>query len=107
LLPKRAGNESVADWRVRRARFHEDLRQDNDSLVFAQEYMAEFVDWSGVAFFSREKLLVENRPLPLPSRCDAVFAVIDTASKTGTQKVGASRLGFPAPKAIVRRVMHG
>jgi len=34
--------------------------------------------------FSREKLLVENRPLPLAPRCDFVFAVIDTASKTGT-----------------------
>jgi len=38
----------------------------------------------GAAFFSREKLLVENRPLPLPPRWDFVFAVIDTASKTGT-----------------------
>jgi hypothetical protein len=64
--------------------FHEDLRKDNDPLVYAQEYTAEFVDWSGVAFFSREKLLVENRPVPLPAKCDAVFAVIDTASKTGT-----------------------
>jgi hypothetical protein len=84
LLPKRAGNESVEDWRARRARFHDDLRKDNDPLVYAQEYLAEFVDWSGVAFFSREKLLVDNQPLPLPARCDAVFAVIDTASKTGT-----------------------
>ena len=47
-------------------RFHEDLRKDNDPLVYAQEYLAEFVDWSGVAFFSREKLLVDNQPLPLP-----------------------------------------
>ena len=45
--------------------------------------MAEFVDRSG-RWFSREKLLVEDRPLPLPPRCDYVFAVIDTASKTGT-----------------------
>src|SRR3984885_6325827 len=84
LLPKRAANESVQDWRARRARFHDDLRKDNDPLVYAQEYLAEFVDWSGVAFFSREKLLVANQPLPPPARCDAVFAVIDTASKTGT-----------------------
>jgi hypothetical protein len=84
VLPKRAVNESVEDWHVRRARFLEDLQKDNDPLVYAQEYLAEFVDWSGVAFFSREKLLVENRPLPLPPRCDFVFAVIDTASKTGT-----------------------
>jgi hypothetical protein len=84
LLPKRTRNESHEDWLARRARFHEDLRQDNDPLVYAQEYLAEFVDWSGVAFFSRGKLLVDNQPLPLPARCDAVFAVIDTASKTGT-----------------------
>ena len=84
LLPKRARNESPKEWNARRARFHADLRNDNDPLVYAQEYMAEFVDWAGVAFFSREKLLVENRPLPLPASCDAVFAVVDTASKTGT-----------------------
>ena len=84
LLPKRARNEIPEEWNARRAQFHADLRNDNDPLVYAQEYMAEFVDWSGVAFFSREKLLVENRPLSLPASCDAVFAVIDTASKTGT-----------------------
>jgi hypothetical protein len=84
LLPRRAGNESVDDWRARRTRFHEDLRKDNDPLVYAQEYLAEFVDWSGVAFFSREKLLVDNQPVPIPARCDAIFAVVDTASKTGT-----------------------
>ena len=84
LLPKRAARESVEDWLARRTQFLDDLRKDNDPLVFAQEYLAEFVDWSGVAFFSREKLLVENQPLPLPSRCDSVFAVIDTTSKTGT-----------------------
>jgi hypothetical protein len=84
VLPKRADNESVEEWLGRRARFLEDLQKDNDPLVYAQEYLAEFVDWSGAAFFSREKLLVENRPLPLPPRCDFVFAVIDTASKTGT-----------------------
>jgi hypothetical protein len=84
LLPKRGGNESVEGWLARRARFHDDLRKDNDPLVYAQEYLAEFVDWSGVAFFSREKLLVDSQPLPLPARCDVVFAVIDTASKTGT-----------------------
>jgi hypothetical protein len=84
LLPKRTANESAGGWGERRARFLEDLRKDNDPLVYEQEYMAEFVDWSGAAFFSREKLLVENLPVPLPAKCDAVFAVIDTASKTGT-----------------------
>jgi hypothetical protein len=84
LLPKRMGGESEEEWLARRASFHGALRKENDPLVYAQEYLAEFVDWSGVAFFSREKLLVDNQPLTFPDRCDAVFAVIDTASKTGT-----------------------
>ena len=66
LLPKRAAEREPRGLAARRAQFHEDLRKDNDPLVYAQEYLAEFVDWSGVAFFSREKLLVDNRPLPLP-----------------------------------------
>jgi hypothetical protein len=84
LLPKRYQNESFADWRTRRAQFQADLMRENDPLVYAQEYLAEFVDWSGVAFFSREKLLDQLQPIPFPSTCDGVFAVIDTASKTGT-----------------------
>jgi hypothetical protein len=42
---------------------------------------AEFVDWSGVAFFYREK----DKPVLYPKNCDCVFAVIDTALKTGTE----------------------
>jgi hypothetical protein len=84
LLPKRTGGEREEEWLNRRAHFHADLKRQNHPLVYAQEYLAEFVDWSGVAFFSREKLLADNLPLPVPSWCEGVFAVIDTASKTGT-----------------------
>jgi hypothetical protein len=45
------------------------------AVVYAQEYLAEFVDWSGVAFFSREKLLADNLSLPVPPWCEGVFAV--------------------------------
>lgn len=54
--------------------------------------------WSGVAFFSREKLLVENRPVPYPTICDGVFAVIDTASKTGTDNDGTVVTFFAADR---------
>jgi hypothetical protein len=84
LLPKRQGGESSEAWLERRTELLAELERDNDPLVYAQEYKAEFVDWSGVAFFSSEKLLVNNQPVPYPSSCDGVFAVIDTASKTGT-----------------------
>ena len=90
LLPKRLPRESDEDWARRRLEDQENLKRDNDPLVYAQEHLAEFVDWSGVAFFSREKLLHQNRPVPYPSACDAVFAVIDTASKTGTDHDGTA-----------------
>jgi hypothetical protein len=84
LLPKRQANESPEAWLDRRNDLLAELIRDNDPLVYAQEYKAEFVDWSGVAFFSSEKLLLNNRPAPNPMSCDGVFAVIDTALKTGT-----------------------
>ena len=85
LLPKRLPGETTATWQMRRAQYQADLKANNDPLVYAQEYLAEFVDWSGVAFFSREKLLVDGLPVSFPRHCDSVFAVIDTASKTGTE----------------------
>ena len=84
LLPKRLQNEGIDAWRARRAQYQADLIKDNDPLVYQQEYLAAFVDWSGVAFFSREKLLDQGQPVPYPRTCESVFAVIDTASKTGT-----------------------
>jgi hypothetical protein len=84
VLPKRLQNETPAAWTERRARYLDDLKTGNDPLVYAQEHLAEFVDWAGVGFFAREKLLVNNQPVPFPKRCECVFAVIDTASKTGT-----------------------
>jgi hypothetical protein len=84
LLPKRQANESFEAWLERRTRVQAELIRDNDPLVYAQEYLADFVDWAGVAFFSREKLLENDQPVAYPKTCDSVFAVIDTASKTGT-----------------------
>jgi hypothetical protein len=84
LLPKRQANEGVEAWLERRNDLLTELVKNNDPLVYAQEYKAEFVDWSGVAFFSSEKLLINSQPAPYPTSCDGVFAVIDTASKTGT-----------------------
>ena len=61
-------------------------------LVYQQEYLAEFVDWSGVAFFPRGKLLASEEPVPYPVRCDTVFAVIDSATKTGRENDGTAVL---------------
>ena len=62
----------------------------NHPLVFKQEFLAEFVDWSGVAFFSMEKMLVNGKPVPYPQKCDGVYAVIDTAVKSGKEHDGTA-----------------
>ena len=78
------------------------LQAENHPLVYQQEYLAEFVDWSGVAFFSRDKLLKNGEPVAFPVKCDAVLVVIDTATKTGKENDGTAALyaaytQFPRP----------
>jgi len=62
----------------------------NHPLVFQQEYLAEFIDWSGSAFFSIDKLLIDKKPLPFPTKIDGVYAVIDTAVKGGQEHDGTA-----------------
>ena len=66
------------------------LEKENHPMVFRQEYLAEFVDWSGEAFFSLDKLLVDNKPVVYPEKCDGVYAVIDTAVKGGKETDGTA-----------------
>jgi len=61
------------------------LKEQNHPLVYQQEYMAEFVDFSGACFFAPEFLLgSDGQPVDYPAHCDMVYAVIDTAVKQGT-----------------------
>lgn len=81
----------------------EKLPLENDPLVYQQEYLAEFVDWSGAAFFSIDKMLVDGQPVDVDWRVDQIFATIDTASKDGLDHDGtgviiwakSKRAGFP------------
>lgn len=66
------------------------LIRDNLPLVYQQEYLAEFVDWSGQAFFALDSLLVNGQPVEYPARCEAVFAIVDTATKTGQKHDGTA-----------------
>lgn len=66
------------------------LINDYPPLVYQQEYLAEFVDWKGSAFFSETSMLVDGKPVAYPDRCDQVFAVIDTALKDGVEHDGTA-----------------
>ena len=88
LIPMRVAGESAAAYLQRRNEVLEALKRDNPPLVYSQEFLAEFVDWSGAAFFAAEKFLIEGRPAELPRTCASVFAIIDSATKTGREHDG-------------------
>jgi len=66
------------------------LIHDYPPLVYQQEYLADFVDWRGSAFFSELSLLEDGQPVEYPIRCDQVFAVVDTALKDGLEHDGTA-----------------
>ena len=69
----------------------ERIRLLTDPLVYQQEYLAEFVDWSGVQFFQLQRMLdPDNLPVAWPTKCDTVYAVVDTALKTGDDHDGTA-----------------
>lgn len=66
-----------------------EIEASTHPLVFQQEYRADFVDWSGSAFFSQLSLLDANaQAVAFPTICDSVFATIDTAVKDGAKHDG-------------------
>lgn len=73
------------------------LEKENEPRVFRQEYLAEFVNWSGDAFFALSGILVNDRAVEYPTICNAVFAVIDTAIKTGKEHDGTAVSYYAMP----------
>jgi len=70
-------------------------------LVYQQEYLAEFVDWSGQAFFSQMSLLdKDGHAYPYPVVCDAVFAVADTAIKDKSENDGTAVTFYGRNRAV-------
>jgi hypothetical protein len=85
---------------LRRAHILAERKRTRDPLVYAQEDMAEFVDWSGKAFFQNDKwMMPDGQPAPLPATCEGVFAVIDTAIKTGYENDGTAVVYYAIDKS--------
>jgi hypothetical protein len=64
------------------------LKTQYPPLVYQQEYMAEFVSWSGESLFKLPSLLVDGHGVQYPQNCEGVFATIDTAVKDGAENDG-------------------
>ena len=58
----------------------------------------EFVNLDGAAIFSEESLLINDTPAPIPEYIDGVFAVIDSAIKTGSKNDGTAVTYFGESK---------
>lgn len=53
-------------------------------LVWRQEFLAEFISWSGEVFFSLDRLLDDGKPVQDDIKLHGnVYAVVDTGIKTG------------------------
>lgn len=74
------------------------LKSELPPLVYQQEILAEFVDWSGTAFFALDSLLVEGKPVEPVQGSTVVYAVIDTAVKGGREHDGTAVTYFALSK---------
>lgn len=71
----------------------EEEKRTNSSLVWRQEYEAEFTSLDTAALIDVTKLLQpDGEPWPEPERFDLVFVVIDSAIKTGAGADGTAAL---------------
>lgn len=68
------------------------LKSITHPLVWEQEYEAKFVDWRGVRFFDIDKMLIDGKPIAMPLKVDVIYAVIDSATKTGKEHDGTAVL---------------
>jgi hypothetical protein len=94
-VPGRLPDQTDEEHQAHRDAYYARLKARTHPLVFAQEYEAEFVDWSGAAFFTTDKWLgPDGLPLPDPTNMDTVFAVVDSAVKTGTNNDGTAVVYF-------------
>jgi len=104
-LPERDPADSDEVHAAKRAEALAALIRDNPPNVYRQEYLAEFVDWSGDAFFQRDKLLVDRQPVVVPFLMDTIFAVIDTAVKTGKENDGTAVVYFGVVSSGAQRTL--
>lgn len=89
-VPERLEGETEEDHARRRLEVLEEIRASKHPLQWQAEYEAEFIDFRGVAFFDLQKMLADGQPVDYPAHCDAVFATVDTATKTGRTNDGTA-----------------
>ena len=105
LIPLQREGESDRDWITRRDEEFATIRSTYHPLSFRQEIEAEFVDWGSGVVFALDKLLDENgMPYTTLPILDVVYAVVDTAIKSGSENDGTAVTYFALQEIPERRV---
>ena len=79
-------------WPERESRAELDrIKANIGEYAFGALYQQDPQPPSG-SFFNEASFLIQGAPAPMPTRCDTVFAVIDTAVKTGKGNDGTAVL---------------
>ena len=83
-----------------------EFKEQLPPLVFQQEILAEFVDWTGSAFFALDKMLIDGKPVQYPVFCTNVLVIIDTAVKDkkasdATAAIYCAYVEIPEPRLII------
>ena len=86
----------------------EALKRDLDPRIYAQEVLAQFVDFSSESFFKRDKAFnADGTGVDYPKHCDGIIAFVDTSLKEhgdGNAVIFIAHADYApegAPKSIV------
>lgn len=102
---RKEGEILVSPQRLPREKL-EQVKIELGEYGYATQYQQQPRGREGTQFFSVALLLQDGHPLPLPLHCDAVFAVMDSATKTGkehdaTGVVYCAFTRFPNPRLLI------
>lgn len=104
--PRKADGELLQPERIGR----EKIEQNKIELgphAYDTQYQQMPRAREGSYYFSAEQILGPDKlPLPMPARCDSVFAIVDTATKTGKKRDGTgvmfvAYIKHPTPLLII------
>jgi hypothetical protein len=83
-----------------------EFKEQLPPLVYQQEILAEFVDWTGAAFFVIDKMLIDGKPVEYPAFCTNILVIIDSAVKDkkandATGVIYCAYVQIPEPRLII------
>lgn len=102
---QRDGDMLISPERLSREKL-EETKIELGEYAYQTQYQQQAKEREGTQFFSAAQLLVNGAPVDPPSHCDAILAVMDSATKTGKQHDGTAVTywayqRFPEPRVFI------